>query len=213
MGALGPDGVGKGLGNLIANSARQPLDRGVGGDLQSLSRTCVLRVLENFLLSSPATDEVKRRLTENKRLPDNPLHQPNAGMYGAAAPSELIEPAPHDLNGHASHEDEIREPCGSCHAGSWQSGIAARSRGPSPWHAPRWGTARSFVESCPLVSSLLIEKCATRTRVLTLKLLASSAALRGRTQPSSRSECRSSARASSWPLSLMSGSSSRACAC
>src|SRR5439155_20202166 len=87
---ISPDGVGEGLCRLVADRARQTLDGDVGGDLQGLGRARVLDVLEDFLLSSRAADEVERRVSQGQCLPNDALDEANARLYRAAALSELV---------------------------------------------------------------------------------------------------------------------------
>ena len=63
---------------LSLDQVRQALDGGIGGDLQGLARTCVLGVLEDFLLASAAPDEIEWGLSEGQHLPDDALEDSNA---------------------------------------------------------------------------------------------------------------------------------------
>jgi hypothetical protein len=79
-------------GGLVADGRREPLERGVGGDLERLGRGGVLGVLEDLLLAARAAKQVDRRLRQRERLRDHGLGEAEAGEQRVAAPVELADP-------------------------------------------------------------------------------------------------------------------------
>src|SRR6202012_4838581 len=81
----------------VADRACEPLDRGVGRDLQRLGGAGVLGVLEDLLLTAGAAHQIKRGLAERQRLTECTLPEVKDGREGVRTLIERVEAIPDAL--------------------------------------------------------------------------------------------------------------------
>ena len=94
---VGADRGGQLRGLLVADGAREALDRRVGRDLQRLGGAGVLGVLEHLLLAAGTADEIERRLGQRQRLPGDGLGDAAQELQRVAALAQLAQPRLHAL--------------------------------------------------------------------------------------------------------------------
>ncbi len=104
---LGENRRGHTGGLVIADRAREPLDRRVRGDLERLSGAGVLGVLEHLLLAAGAAEEIQRRLVEGDGLPNDVLPEADDGHERVRALAERLQAAT-DTSGVLTRLAEVR---------------------------------------------------------------------------------------------------------